>query len=430
MRTAFVTVHRWAGLITAAFLFFSGVTGAVISWDHALDEWLNSHLIEAKAQGTPRPSTELAKLLEARDPRVRVSYLTITPEAGHSLAFFVEPKIDPATGKRFQVDYNQVFLDPVTGDELGRRYWGSVWPVTRENFVSFLYKLHYTLHIPEFWGSDRWGMRLLGIIAIIWTIDCFVGFYLTLPARRRANAARSASVTRQLDRGFWARWKPAWGIKTSGSAYRINFDIHRAFSLWTWFVLFVVAFTAFSLNLYFEVFSPLMKKVSNYTPTPYEQRTPAPPDQPAIPKLSFADTIERGKADGQSRGWSAPVGAVYYAQLFDIYSVSFFKPGDDHGAGGVGPAQLFYDGQDGRPLGARIPWQGTAADVFVQAQFPMHSGRILGLPGRILISAMGIVVAALSVTGVVIWYRKRRARLSARAKTENSHALTQAVAAE
>lgn len=430
MRTAFVTVHRWAGLITAAFLFFSGVTGAVISWDHALDEWLNSHLTDAKTPGTPKPSTELANLTEARDPRVRVSYLTVTPEAGHSLAFFVEPKIDPANGKRFQVDYNQVFLDPVTGDELGRRYWGSVWPVTRENFVSFLYKLHYTLHIPEFWGSDRWGMRLLGIIAIIWTIDCFVGFYLTLPARRRANAARSASVTRQLDRGFWARWKPAWVIKTSGSAYRINFDIHRAFSLWTWFVLFVVAFTAFSLNLYFEVFSPLMKKVSNYTPTPYEQRTPAPPDRPAIPKLSFADMIERGKADGQSRGWSAPVGAVYYAQLFDIYSVSFFKPGDDHGAGGVGPAQLFYDGQDGRPLGARIPWQGTAADVFVQAQFPMHSGRILGLPGRILISAMGIVVAALSVTGVVIWYRKRRARLSARAKTGNSHALAQTVPAE
>ena len=54
MRVAFVTVHRWAGLMTAAFLFFSGVTGAVISWDHALDEWLNSHLIDAKATGNPQ----------------------------------------------------------------------------------------------------------------------------------------------------------------------------------------------------------------------------------------------------------------------------------------------------------------------------------------------------------------------------------------
>ena len=430
MRSAFGIIHRWAGLITAAFLFFSGVTGAVISWDHALDEWLNSHLTEAKTQGTAKPSTELAKLIEARDPRVRVSYLLTTPDAGHSLSFFVEPRIDPATGKRFQLDYNQVFLDPATGEELGHRYWGAVWPVTRENFVSFLYKLHYTLHIPEFWGSDRWGMRLLGVIAIIWTLDCFIGFYLTLPVRRRANAARAASVTRQLARGFWARWKPAWAIKTSGSAYRINFDIHRAFGLWTWLLLLVIAFTAFSLNLYFEVFSPLMKTVSSYTPTPYEQRTPRPLDQPATPKLSFSDMIAKGEADGRSRGWSEPVGAVYYAQLYDIYSVSFFKPGDDHGAGGVGPAQLFYDGQDGRPLGARVPWQGTAADIFVQAQFPMHSGRILGLPGRILISAMGIVVAALSVTGVVIWYRKRRARRAALARSQSRSSVEALAAAE
>ena len=130
-------------------------------------------------------------MIEQRDPRARVVYLFMTPEEGHSLWFFVMPRIDPATGKRFAIDYNQIFLDPNTGAELGRRYWGAVWPVTRENFVSFLYKLHYTMHIPEFWGSDRWGMRVLGVIAIIWTIDCFVGFYLTLPSRRRAKAARA-----------------------------------------------------------------------------------------------------------------------------------------------------------------------------------------------------------------------------------------------
>ena len=61
-------------------------------------------------------------------------------------------------------------------------------------------------------------------------------------------------------------------------------------------------------------------------------------------------------------------------------------------------------------LGERQPWKGTAADIFVQAQFPLHSGRILGLPGRILISLMGIVVAMLSVTGVIIWWRKRASR--------------------
>lgn len=430
MRATFTVMHRWMGLITAAFLFFSGVTGAIISWDHALDEWLNSHLTSAKTDGPAKPSLELVKLVEAKDPRARVTYFMTTPEAGESLWFFVQPRIDPATNKRFVLDYNQVFLDPATGEELGRRNWGAVWPVTKENFVSFLYRLHYTMHIPEFWGSNRWGMRILGIIAIIWTIDCFVGFYLTLPARRKANAARPTAVVRQLDRGFWARWKPAWTIKTSGSAYRINFDIHRAFSLWTWLLLFIIAFTAFSLNLYLEVFSPIMKTVSNYTPTPYEQRTATPLDEPIEPKLTFAEILSKAEADARNRGWSTPVGAVAYAPQYGVFSARFFRPGDDHGAGGVGPAQLYYDGLDGRPLGARIPWVGTAADIFAQAQFPLHSGRILGIPGRILISVMGIVVAALSVTGVVIWYRKRRARLSALSRKRSTLAEGTLVPAE
>ena len=206
MRSIFGRLHRWAGLLTAGFLFFSGVTGAVISWDHELDDLLNKQFHDVTSTGPAKSSVELAALIEARDPHVRVNYLLTTPEKNESLSFFLQPRIDPATGKRYtDVNYNQVFLDPNTGAELGRRMWGAVWPVTSENFVSFLYKLHYTMHIPEFWGSDRWGARLLGIIAIIWTIDCFVGFYLTLPARRLARAGRAPAVTRELGKGFWAR---------------------------------------------------------------------------------------------------------------------------------------------------------------------------------------------------------------------------------
>lgn len=123
-------------------------------------------------------------------------------------------------------------------------------------------------------------------------------------------------------------------------------------------------------------------------------------------------------ADGKARGGTTPVGSLFYGPAHGVFQVSFFEPGDDHGAAGVGQAALYYDSEDGRRLGTKLPWVGTAADIFVQMQFPMHSGRILGLPGRILISAMGLVVAALSVTGVVIWWRKRRARVKVRGTTE------------
>lgn len=412
MRRIATLLHRWVGLAVAAFLFVSGVTGAVISWDHELDDLLNPHLTEAPGAGPALPALDLVRQVEAGDPRARVTYVPLVPEPGESLALYVTPRVDPTTGRQFDLDYNQVFLDPATGEEIGRRYWGAAWPITSETFVSFLYVLHYSLHIPEFWGIDRWGLWFMGAVAILWTLDCFVGFYLTLPARRAARAGRAAMVERQLARGWWARWAPAWKIKTSGSSYRINFDIHRAFGLWTWLLLFVLAFTAFSLNLYREVFFPAMSLVSQVTPSPFDLRAPTSKHEPIEPRLGYAAILDIARAEGVRRGWAEPVGGLFYNAEYGVYGAMFFHPGDDHGAAGVGPARLYYDGQDGRYLGDRVPWQGTAADIFVQAQFPVHSGRILGVPGRILVSVMGLVVAALSVTGVVIWHRKRRARLA------------------
>jgi uncharacterized iron-regulated membrane protein len=76
----------------------------------------------------------------------------------------------------------------------------------------------------------------------------------------------------------------------------------------------------------------------------------------------------------------------------------------------MGVKTVHVDGMDGRILGDQVPWSGTAADVFMQLQFPIHSGRIAGIPGRLLISLAGIAVALLSVTGVVIWAMKRARR--------------------
>ncbi|WEK45972.1 MAG: PepSY-associated TM helix domain-containing protein [Candidatus Andeanibacterium colombiense] len=406
LRPFFGFLHRWVGLLIAGFLFISGVTGAVISWDHELDEVLNPHLVEAHSKGMPRSPLELAKEVEARDPSVEVTFIPLAAEPGHSLALGVSGKVDPKTGEYVEPSYNQVFLDPVTGEELGRRNWGAVWPITTETFISFLYVLHYSLHIPTMWGIDHWGLWLMGGIALLWTIDCFVGFYLTLPSRK--NGAKLPKNAPK--KSFMERWKPAWKIKTSGTRYRINFDIHRAFGLWLWGMLFTIAFTAFSLNLYSEVFYPVMSKVSQVTPGPFDLREERPLNKPIAAKLSYAEVIGRAEREAEARGWKDPAGGAFYEPHYGIYGVTFHTPEGEDGTAGMGTPYLYYDGVTGEFLGTYEPFVGTAADIFVQAQFPLHSGRILGIPGRILMSLMGLVVATLSVTGVVIWLKKRNAR--------------------
>lgn len=406
MRNLYVLLHRWFGLFIAGFLLIAGLTGAVISWDHELDEWLNPHLFKNHSEGEPMPSLKLVDLVEKSDPRVRVSSFPLSAESGHNTEIWVDAKLDPQTGRRYELDYDHVFIDPVTGEIVGKRLWGKV-SLHPEHLMSFLYKLHYSLHLPEWRGHDEWGVWLMGIVALVWLVDSFIALVLTLPRKSRVN-----------DKGWWQRWRPSWLIRRDAGGYKLNFDLHRAGGLWVFGLILILAFTSFSLNLYREVFYPALSLVSKTTPGPFDSRTPTPQHQPVEQKISWEQLLTRARAEAGQRGWQEPVGSVFYSDNFVIAGVNFFYPGTDHDSGGMTIKSLYFDGLDGRFLGDRIPWEGTAADVFVQLQFPLHSGRILGLPGRIMISIMGVVVAMLSVTGVVIWERKRRARRQSALKRE------------
>lgn len=167
------------------------------------------------------------------------------------------------------------------------------------------------------------------------------------------------------------------------------------------------------MNLSSQVMRPLVAQFSTLTPTAFDTMTPHAPDQPIEPLLSRDQAIALAHAEAHQRGWTTPVGGLFYAPTFGVYGIGFFEAGNDHGDGGLGNNWLYFDGRTGAPAGAFLPGTGSAGDIFLQAQFPLHSGRILGVAGRVFISFMGALVAMLSVTGVLIWARKRKARRAA-----------------
>ncbi len=389
-----VLLHRWTGLGVAAFLFIAGLTGAFISWDHELDAWLNPQLFEPATQGEPLPVETLIARLEAQDPRLMVTFNPLEVEPGHALLVSVTGRIDPATGKAFPLDFNQVALDPVTGQVQGRREWGAI-SLSRENLLPFLYKLHYTMHLPNVKGVEL-GMWFMGLVSIAWFLDCFIALYLSFPS--------------------WRAWRKSFAFRVGKGGYALNFDLHRSGGVWLWALLLLLAVTSISLNLGNEVVRPVVNQISPLTPTPFETRALRPLDQPIMPTLHRTQIVELGKAEASRLGIAEPAGAVFYGALQGIYGVGFHEPGNDHGDGGLGNSWLYFDEKSGALLGQHIPGTGSAGDIFMQAQFPLHSGRILGIPGRIFVSLLGLSVAILSVTGVVIWAKKRKGRMaSARA---------------
>lgn len=382
-------LHRWAGLFLALFLFVSGLTGAIISWDHELDEWLNPQLFDAPAAAgaTRRSALALADGLEAADPRLRVAYLPLAVEPGHALGVSVVPRIDPATRRPYPLDFNQVTLDPATGAVRGAREWGRV-SLARENLMPFLYKLHYTLHLPDI-GRVELGTWFMGIVAIVWALDSLIALAISFPSRKA--------------------WRKSLSFRLRQGRPKLVFDLHRSGGVWVWGLLLMVAVTSVSMNLGREVVRPLVAFFSPLTPDIFALRRPAPPAAFQEPGITRGQALEIGRAQARQRGWTLPAGALFYSAPYGLYGVNFFEPGDDTPSG-LGRPWIYLDSQSGQVIGDRVPGRGSAGDLFLQAQLPLHTGRILGLPGRILMSALGLVTAMLSVTGVLLWARKRRAR--------------------
>jgi hypothetical protein len=81
-------------------------------WHHELDDLPNPHLMDARSDGPALPVLELAKRMEAADPRVQAVSIPMSVEPGESLSIFVLPRVDLATGQLYDPGYNQVFLDP------------------------------------------------------------------------------------------------------------------------------------------------------------------------------------------------------------------------------------------------------------------------------------------------------------------------------
>lgn len=377
-------VHRYLGLATALFLAVAGLTGSVIAFGDELDARLNPDLFLADGEGTPLAPTELATAVERSDPRVRVRLLPLRIEPERSLEMGVRPRIDPATSKPFDIDYAQVFVDPYSGAILGTRSKG--FGLDRRHLIATLTAVHSSLL------AGQWGRWLMGWVAVIWVANCFLGFYLTLPSGRP----------------FLRRWTSAWRIRTGKGAYALNFDLHRAAGLWLWGVFLLLATSSVYLNLHEAVFRPAVSVFSDLTPSLKEQARRPLRTTPVEPKLTLGDAIRRAGELAAQRGQRLSPSEVFWLRPYGVYGVSMAAPGDDPETG-LGPMRYFIDDRNGRFVMAYTPGEGTAEDVFLHMQFPLHSGRIGGLPARILVAVGGIALAAMSIMGVVVWWRKRLA---------------------
>jgi uncharacterized iron-regulated membrane protein len=408
-RRIWVVAHRWAGLTLALFLTVAGLTGVLLPWYDELDSALARKLYSAPPphQGAAvlDPAILRQKVITAH-PGAVINFMPLSVEPGLSVSLSLA-RVDPKTGKSsdWSANWDQLFVDPYTGRTLGVRKWGDILE-GRVNVMPFLYRLHYSLALGDI------GRLAFGIAALIWTLDCFVGFYLTFPVRLKAREAAATRVT-----SWWTRWAAAWRVRWVSSAYKINVDLHRAGGLWIWPMLLVFAWSSVAFNLP-RVYRPVMGLfgaddiAERFVPLPRPRLAPA---------IDFPTAITHARVlagrELAERGLSAKPGreTIRHVTAMGVYLYRFSSSADFTSKGGWN--QLAFDSDTGALRAIELPTGQNGANSFTNWIMALHMGMVFGLPYRIFVSCMGGFVTILSVTGIIIFMKKRSARLASSARS-------------
>jgi uncharacterized iron-regulated membrane protein len=405
LRAMALWVHRYVGLATAAFLAVAGVTGTVLVFAEELDSAINSTIMRVDAEGQAAEPFEVARRVQAIQPNEPAWEVNFAARPGHAVEVWHEVSEDR---------YRQRFVNPYTGAILGDREWGNIGEGV-VNLIPFIYRLHYSLALGEV------GVFLFGLVALLWTLDTFVGAYLTFPTPGPARARRGAAV-------WLKRWLPAWLLKTN-RLFSGVFTWHRASGLWLWGLLLVFAWSSVGLNLS-DVYRPIMRATFGLTEHVHTAL-------PEVPKPYSPAAFSMEQAHVQAKQYMAAELARHGAELRRERTLAYTP---EHGAivytvessldlSSRHPhTQVFFDAQSGAVLGFQAPTGQTPGDTITSWLYALHFASIGGLPYRLLVAAIGLLVALLSATGVWIWLRKRQKR--ARAVSELTNSLSPAAQLE
>jgi uncharacterized iron-regulated membrane protein len=391
MRPLAILIHRYVGLAMAVFLLVAGLTGSLLVFYTELDRLASGSL---QLVDPPHPDAPLLEPFELAE-RIQAAL----PGAGDSVFFDLKPRAAVSVWLEVEPEeWREAFVDPYTGRVLGQRNWGDLsegWI----NLMPFLFQLHYALALGDV------GVLLFGIVALLWTVDCFVGVYLTFPLPERRASVRPSVWLR--------RWAPAWLVRSS-RLFSFVFTFHRASGLWAWILLLVFAWSAVGMNLS-DVYRPVMNATFGMTEPVHdtlpELGRPHPKAQFSLReahgigrKLMAKEAGARGfRILGEDHLYHAAEHDAFVYGVLSSLDISKKYP----------RTEVYFSAKDGHLLGFDAATGLAAGNTITNWLYGLHFAAVWGLWYQIVVVLMGLLVAVLSVTGVWVWWVKRQKRARA-----------------
>lgn len=357
-------MHLWLGLTSGLVVFIIAITGCLYAFQEEIQDLTQSYRFVEHQEGSVLPPSQLKAIAENELPGKKV-HGVLYPEPGHA-AEVIFYNIDPEY-------YYLVYLNPFTGKVLEVKD-------AQTGFFPFILDGHFYLWLPP-----EIGQPVVATATLVFIVMIISGIVLWWPKNKKATKQR-----------FSVRWNARWR--------RRNYDLHNVLGFYTSWVALILALTGlvwgfewFATGYYgvmggdkalmystpvskstmsLDVETPAMDriyaKIRSENPTASLIEVHAPEDS-----LSAIEVSINPEADTY---WQTDY------RYFDQYTLE--EVSVDHLYGKFSEASF--------------------ADKMMRMNYDLHTGAVLGLPGKILAFFASLIIASLPITGFYIWWGRRQ----------------------
>lgn len=357
-------IHKWCGLIAGLFILMLSITGTMLIFNDEIDTATNADMVKVDPEGPRLSSDELVQSLVQQYPDAALSSTLLYPDA---------PDRAPMTQLRQDGKNWWVYQNPATGVVLGQRE-------PNETLMKEI------LHIHEHLTLGQTGHAILLVVGIALILMVLTGLW------HYRNSLLSVFKI---------------GVRNRNT-YLANSDLHKLTGVLSFLFLLLMAVTGSFMHW------EKVERMFEPKEAPAAARPEEPKVEPAAPdytRLSLARSLQTAEKAVPN---FTPAQIKYPKDADGTVTIAGTRP-ESNRLLGVYTSSVEINPTNGEVVKVEHAEDGdfeTNAEAFMEQ---VHFGHYGGILIQLLYGLGGIGLGTMTVTGFVIWWKKRK--FPKRAKT-------------
>ncbi|GAA4457428.1 PepSY-associated TM helix domain-containing protein [Nibrella saemangeumensis] len=358
-------VHLWLGLASGLVVFVISITGCLYAFQEEIQNLTQPYRFVEPQQRAFMPPSALKAIAEQQLPDKHL----------HAVMYGKKDQAAQVIFYQFEPTYYYiVYLNPYTGAVQGVKD-------VEADFFRIVLMGHFYLWLPP-----AIGQPVVASATLIFLVMLITGLVLWWPKNRHTARQR-----------FTLKWNASWR--------RTNYDLHNVLGFYATWVVIVLALTGLVWG--FQWFAGMVHQVAGGDKSllyhePVSARGPVAlsASEPAIDRVwqrmvreyPQAATIEVHTPETDTSAIAAnanPEAGTYWQTDYRYF--------DQHTLRELPVAHIY----------GRFTEAGRA-DKLIRMNYDIHTGAILGLPGKLLAFFASLIAASLPITGFLIWWGRRK----------------------